>query len=140
MILTWPADLPRPERPTWQSSPQDARRKASPEAGPPRYRRRFSSVATLVTMSLILSRSQKAVFDRFYRDDCAQGSLLFRMPDPTTDAWPMLTAGGLPLLDGAGNPILLSALWLCAWGDESPTETIHGQVEFKKIFGILVLP
>jgi hypothetical protein len=140
MIQTWPATLPHPERSTWQVTPQEARRKTQSDAGPPRYRRRFSGVAKMVTMSVILTRSQKAVFDRFFHDDCAEGSLTFYMPDPTTDGWKLLTGDGVPLLTAGGAPILLSARWLCAWGDQLPAETIHGQLEFKKTFSLVVLP
>lgn len=139
MILTWPTVLPRPERTTWQLTPQDARRKTQSEAGPVRYRRRFSSVSRLVTLSLILSRDQKAVFDRFFHEDCAEGARLFYMPDPTTDGWPLLMADGTPLLASNDQPILLGARWLCSWGDQLPTETIQG-LEFKMSFSIVVLP
>ena len=81
MILDWPATLPRPERESWQVQPMEARRRRTSETGPPAYRRRFSSVPKTVTMSLILSRSLREVFDRFFEIDCAQGSLLFRMAD-----------------------------------------------------------
>jgi len=139
MIAIWPDALPRPERGTWQSQPQDARRKRQSDAGPPAYRRRFSSVAKMVTLSLILSREEAAVFDRFFHEDCAEGSLLFTMPDPTTDGWPMLSSSGEPLLAAPGVPLLLSASWLCAWGDTMPTETLVG-LEFRKSFSVVVLP
>lgn len=140
MILTWPSELPRPERNSWQSAPQEARRKTQSDVGPVRWRRRFSSVARSISLSVILTRDLRAVFDRFYDDDCAHGSRLFWMPDPTTDGWPMLTGDGDELLLPDGSPVLLSARWLCSWGDQLPTETIHGQVEFKKSFNITVLP
>jgi hypothetical protein len=139
MILTWPAELPRPERQTWALTPQEARRKRQPDAGPPGYRRRFTSVARLVTMSVLLTRNGRAIFDRFFHEDCAEGSLNFWMPDPTTDGWPMLTSAGVPVLNGAGLPVLLSARWLCAWGDQMPGEAVQG-TEFRKTFGIVVLP
>jgi hypothetical protein len=139
MIMEWPTALPRPERNTWQLQPQDARRKRQPDAGPPSYRRRFSSVARNVTMSVLLSRSEKAIFDQFFHETCAEGSQLFYMPDPTTDGWPMLTSDGVPVLTGDGQPLLLSARWLCAWGDQMPTETLQG-LEFRKTFSVVVLP
>lgn len=139
MIHDWPSDLPRPERSTWQLTPQDARRKTQSEAGPPRYRRRFSSAAKMVTLSVILSRNGKAIFDRFFHEDCAEGAHLFYMPDPTTEGWPLLAANGSPLLTSDGAPILLGGRWLCAWGDQLPTETVQG-VEFKKTFSVVVMP
>lgn len=136
----WPAELPRPERDSWQNQLQDSRQKRVSEAGPPGWARRFSSAARLVTLSLILSRNQKAIFDRFYEQDCAGGVRLFWMPDPTTDGWEMLSATGETLLDGAGNRLLLSARWLCRFGDQVPVESIAGQVEFRKRFNVVVLP
>lgn len=140
MIMTWPTELPRPERQSWQVQPQDARRHRQSDAGAPAYRRRFSSPARTVSLSLILSRGQKGVFDRFFHEDCAEGARLFRMPDPTTDGWRMHTADGAPLLTGDGRPLLLAAQWLCAWGDRPPVETVFGQVEFRKAFNVVVIP
>ncbi len=139
MIAIWPDSLPLPERDTWQLQPQDARRKRQSDAGPPAYRRRFSSVARTVTLSLLLSRDQKAVFDTFFHGDCAEGSHLFTMPDPTTDGWPVLSSDGEALLAAPGVPLLLSARWLCAWGDATPTETLVG-IEFRKSFSVVVMP
>lgn len=138
MIHDWPASLPRPERSGWQAERMEARRKSQSDAGPPRYRRRFSSVPTLVTLSLLLTRSEKAEFDNFHAAT-GYGSDLFRIPDPTTDGWPLLTGDGAPLLTADGTPILLSALWLCSFGDSQPKETIVG-AGFRKTFSLVVLP
>lgn len=139
MTEIWPAELPRPERESWKLQPQEARRKRQLGAGPPGYRRRFSSVARSVNLSLLLTRDQKAVFDRFYHEDCAEGSGFFWMPDPTTDGWSLLTDDGVPLLVEPGVPLLLAERWLCGWGDELPSETVKG-VEFRKSFSIWVMP
>ena len=138
MIQTWPTSLPRPERPSWNLRRQEARRKSQADVGPPRYRRRISAIARGVSLSLILTRDQKAHFDRFYDIECKGGSELFWMPDPTTEGWPMLSAAGESLLTD-GVPLLLSGRWLCAWGDETPAETIQG-TEFRLAFSIWVLP
>lgn len=139
MIQTWPDTLPRPERDTWQVSPQEVRRKRATETGASGYRRRFSSAAKTVSLSVVLTRSQKAVFDQFFHEDCAEGAHMFWMPDPTTDGWPLLSTDGQPLLVDDGVPLLLSATWLCLWGDQLPAETIKG-TEFKKSFSVVVVP
>ena len=141
MIATWPTSLPRPERPTWNLKPQEARRKRQSDAGPPSYRRRFSSVARMVTMSVILTHNQRAVFDQFFYETCQHGSVRFWMPDPSTDGWPLTTDTGVQLLvnAGSGEPLTLSERWLCAWGDQLPVETVHG-IEFRKTFDIAELP
>lgn len=135
----WPSDLPRPERSSYQLQPQDARRKRGFESGPPGYRRRFSAVAKMVNLSLILSAHHRAVFDAFYEVACAQGASLFWMPDPTRDGWPLLATDGTPLLGPGGVPLLTSARWLCAWGDTPPIETLQG-LEFRKQFQVVVMP
>lgn len=140
MIPEWPPGLTRFERAGWQSQPQDARRRSQTDVGPPRFRRRSSSAARMVGLSLITSRDERAVFDAFYEDTCVQGSLVFRMPDPATDGWQILDDAGAPLLTGTGAPFLLSAYWLCAWGDQPPVETLDGDVEFRKEFQVWVLP
>lgn len=140
MIADWPATLPRPERDTWQSQTVDARRKTQHDAGPRQYRRRLSGVSREVRLSVILTRAQKAVFETFWSETCAEGTLFFRMPDPTTDRWPLLTAAEVPVLTAGGAPVLMASTWLCAWGAEPPTETIHGQIEFRITFSVLVLP
>jgi hypothetical protein len=138
-IPTWPSELPRPERDTWQKTPQEARLKRNNDSGPPSYRRRFSSVAKSVNLSILVGRGQKAVFDRFFDDTTAGGSLPFYMPDPTTDGWKLLTADGRSLLTSDGRQILLAARWLCLFGESLPTETIVG-IEFRLTFSISVMP
>lgn len=139
MIMTWPSEFPPPERDSWQMTRQDARRRRQSETGPPSFRRRFSSAARLVSMSLVLSRAQRSIFDNFYEHDCVDGTRMFRMPDPATDGWAMLDENYTPLLDETGRPLLLSARWLCAWGDQMPVETVVEQVKFRKTFNIVVI-
>ncbi|MBR9841216.1 MAG: hypothetical protein GYB50_25540, partial [Rhodobacteraceae bacterium] len=89
-VLTWPSDLPRPLRDRYQAQATDPRLKRSQDAPIPGYRKQYSQVAQGVQLSLVLSRSQKAVFDNFYRDACGFGTTPFWMPDPVTDGWPLL--------------------------------------------------
>ena len=137
-VATWPASLPRPARNSWQAQQDDGRMRRS-GGGPPGYRRRFSSTARMVSLSINVPRSLKAVFDNFHRDTTAQGTMPFYMPDPTTDGWALLDAQGRPLKDGTGRPILLSARWLCLFGEEHPIETIQG-VRFDIAFSVAVMP
>ena len=139
MTAVWPASLPRPDRETWQRTPQEARIKRQATNGPPGYRRRFSAAAHLVTLSLTLTRADAAVFDRFHDEITAQGSLSFWMPDPTTDGWALIAAEGGALTTHDGTPILISAWWLCLFGDSLPVESIVGS-EFRKTFSVVVLP
>lgn len=138
-MIDWPAALTRFERPGWQVQPQDPRLRRPNEAGPPSYRRRFSSVARSVSLSIVLSRDEKAVFDQFYEVTVAHGSLEFRMPDPTTHGWALLTSDGVAMMTRTAN-LVLSERWLCVFADPPPTETIVSQTRFRKTFSIWVLP
>ncbi|OJF92661.1 hypothetical protein AX761_20895 [Rhizobium sp. 58] len=135
----WPVALPRPERQSWQATPQDARRRRRSDAGPVSYRRAFSSASRMVSMSVVLLRWQKSIFETFYEETVSGGSRLFTMPDPTTDGWPMLDSNGVAILDGGGVPVLLSKSWLCTFGEPTPIETIVG-VRFRFSFAIEVMP
>lgn len=137
-VAVWPDTLPCPMREGYEASRQDPRQRRA-ASGPPGYRRRFSSAARLVRLTLEVSRAQKAVFDNFQRNDTRDGTLPFYMPDPTTDGWPMLTGDGTPVLTGAGAPVLLSARWLCLFGEDVPVETIIG-VRFRIAFSVAVMP
>lgn len=137
---SWPAGLVQFERSGWQSQRQDARRRRQGDAGPPAWRRRFSSVARTVGLSLVTDRNGKAVFDRFYEDTTAEGSSLFWMPDPATDGWPLIRQNGMPLLTGDGQPLVMGARWLCSFGDEPPVETMVGDAEFRFAFSVVVMP
>lgn len=142
-IALWPEDLPRPERNTWNASPQDARQERQSEAGPTSFGLRFSSASTLVSLSVLLDADQRAQFDNFFERDTKNGSLLFWMPDPTRDGWPFWTSDGEPLLIAGGpddgKPLLMAAQWLCSFGKQVPQETIVG-VAFRKSFSVVVMP
>lgn len=138
-IATWPPQLPRPERESWNLNRQDARRKLRSDAGPPRYRRRMSAVAKLVSLSILASRDGKAIFDRFFDETTEDGTMLFWMPDPTTDGWSLLTEHDVPILAAEDQYLLLPETWLCAWGDQPPSETVVG-VEFRISFSVVVMP
>lgn len=136
----WPEALDRFEREGWQAQPQEARLQRSADAGPPSWRPRFSSGARFVSLSIVLTRDERAVFDRFYAQDCKAGSSLFWMPDPSTDGWSLLATDGAPLLASEGLPLLIAARWLCSFGEQLPAETIVEQVKFRKTFNVVVMP
>lgn len=138
-VPIWPSELPRPTRSDFSATSQEARIAKQADTGPPGYRPRFSSVARPISLAVILSRSQKGRFDRFYIEEIKRGAAVFWMPDPVTDGWPMLTAQGEPVLTADGRPVLVAAQWLCLMGPP-PVETIYGQVEFKISFQVDVLP
>ena len=135
----WPTTLPRPERESWQRQRQDGRWRRQSEAGPPMFRRRVSAVANLVSLSIVVDRNGKAVFDAFFDETTQGGSALFWMPDPTTDGWALLTEDGTPILMDDGVPLLLGGRWLCSFGETLPVERVIGR-EFRMTFSVVVMP
>jgi hypothetical protein len=138
-VQIWPAELPRPERNTWQRTTTDPRLKRPNDSAVPSYRRRFSAVAKPVSMSILISRAQKAVFDQFYEETTRFGAKPFYMPDPTTDMWPLLDDTGNPILTDDGQIILLGEQWLVIFGDQPPSEAVVG-VQFRISFSVTVMP
>ncbi len=138
-VAVWPSELPPPERQSFQMTSMEARLKRQSEAGPPAYRRRFSSIPKPITMSIVVARDLKGVFDTFYEETTSAGSLPFYMPDPTSDGWPMLTEHSLPMLTSDGVPILVAAQWLCLFGESIPAATAIG-MKFRISFNVTVMP
>lgn len=140
VTLIWPTELDPPERESWGAQWDDARAHRSGEGRPSRYGRRMSAVSERVQMSLICTARQRAIFKRFYIRDTRRGALLFWMPDPSRDGWPLATPTGAPLVTPGGAPLQISARWLCLFGRETPTEASANQVEFRMSFAVEVLP
>ena len=138
-VAVWPSELPKPTREGYQSQLDDPRLAKSRSTGPIGYRTGWSSTTEGVALSVLLSRSQKGDFDKFFREDCEVGALPFWMPDPVSDGWPLLAADGSPLLLEDGTPLLMAAQWLCLWGKEMPIERVVG-VEFAISFTVVVMP
>lgn len=138
-VPVWPTQLPRPTRRGYGAAPQDPRMRRNAETGPPGFRRRFSSHARLVNLSVIVSRFEKGIFDTFWLEETDRGSVPFWMPDPVSDGWGLLTEDGTPLTTEDGTPLLIAANWLCLL-TEQPSETVYAQVDFEIAFQVAVMP
>ena len=137
-VPVWPSSLPKPARATYQAQLYDGR-VAKKGGGVPGYRRRFSSVARFVSLSIDVPRAEKAVFDDFYAYETGYGSLPFWMPDALTDGWPLLSSDSAAMLDDEGRPIVLGARDLVLFGDQTPVQTVKG-VRFGITFTVAVMP
>lgn len=136
-ILEWPSELTKFTRTDYQLDRLN-NRYAKPQSLPG-YKRKTTNSAKLVTLGMILSRDQKAVFDAFFDVATQDGSKLFYMPDPATDGYAVLHSDGRPLLQSDGKPLLLSARWLCLFGETLPVERTDGD-EFAITFEVAVMP
>nr|WP_321459598.1 hypothetical protein [uncultured Cohaesibacter sp.] len=138
-VASWPAELPKPRRDGYGQQINDPRIAKNVETGPIGWRRRWSSVTRSMPLTLHADRAEKGLFDRFYRDTCAFGSLPFWMPDPVSDNWPLLDGAGVPLLLDDGTPLLMAAQLLCLWGQSAPSERFVG-LRFEISFQVVVMP
>ncbi|KAA8606817.1 hypothetical protein, partial [Salipiger aestuarii] len=116
VTLTWPTELDPPERDSWRAQWDDARAHRSGDGRPSRYGRRMSAVSKRYQMSIVCTSLQRAIFWRFHDRDTRRGALLFWMPDPSRDGWPLAAPNGAALLTPGGAPLLISARWLCLFG------------------------
>ncbi|WP_275789682.1 hypothetical protein [Pararhizobium gei] len=137
-MLTWPAELPLPNREGWQRGLEDPRQDRTSTAGPVLPRLIHGVIIRNVSLVMDIDRAQLAVFDRFLEDDTAIGSLPFLMPDPITDGWPALTSSGQPILMPDGRPLLMSSRKRCYFGKPLPTDVPIGN-RFRVSYRLVVL-
>ena len=138
-VPIWPSTLPAPTVSGWQEAPQDVRVMHQPDVGPIGFRRRASRSTRTVSLSLHLTRAQKAIFDRFVTQALAMGSLPFWMADPITDGWSALAQDGSALRTGDGTAVHLGARVLCLIGSEPPKFRMRGTT-FNLSLTLVVLP
>ncbi len=138
-VEEWPGELPRPMRSGFQYAMGDPRKRTQPDEGPQRSGRRYSQTADPVNMTLDLSVDQLAVFEHFWKLVTRFGSKVFYMPAPVYDEVGLQDQDGTPLLDENGTPILLAAVWLCQFGDQTPAFAPIG-VRWRISFQVMVMP
>lgn len=139
-IPTFPSELPKPLASGYASQRFDPRRRRTFDAGPPKFSRRYSKVATSRTFTMWLWAWQKAVFDGFYIEQCAEGSLPFYMTDDTVDGLSVLDESLRFLTDENDVPILCAKRMLCLWGDAPPTFGTAVTTRQLVSFSILEMP
>lgn len=136
----WPdGELPRPLRPEFELAFGEGRLLTQPSAGPVRSRRRFSAVSHSQALAFLMTRNERARFERFYFDETRAGALPFLMPDFGTDGLPIGDEAGAQLTDEAGAPLLITAMRLCLFGAQLPVISAQG-VEWRVSFAVEILP
>jgi hypothetical protein len=104
-------------------------------------RRRLSAVVDVVSWTSEMTRAELAKFDRFYREDLAQGSKPFLLADPSTDGWALLTDDGQPLYADDGQPMLAAETWIVQFGGRQPSiSAIPNRVDWRVDIELEVLP
>lgn len=125
-VPVWPAELPRPMRQGYGRADGEGRTRSRADAGPVRMRRRSSAVPQPLAMVFDFSVDELARFDRFFAEETAEGTLPFIMTDWTTDGHGLMTADGEALTDEAGNALVITARWLCQFGERLPERSVVG--------------
>lgn len=88
MIPNWPAELlQKPLRNSWRGGPMDQRRAFQPDFGPPITRPGATATTMLYSGAVFRMRSpaDRALFEAWFEDDLARGSVAFAWRDPETD-------------------------------------------------------
>lgn len=73
-MANWPNTLPKPRLVGYSIQPQNSVIKTQMEAGPNRYRKRYTAVPMDVRGTLMLNAAQMAVFKAFYQTDINYGA------------------------------------------------------------------
>lgn len=140
-IVVWPSELPQRFLVDGYSEKlRDGRILTKTSAGPGKARRRFSSAVIPVSATLHLTLTNKARFERFWTEETDDGTIPFLIDDQTRDLVPLVTSGGSILLDVYGNPVLVAAKWLAMFGQDGPTITPVGGVQYRASFTLNVMP
>lgn len=73
-MANWPVSLPKPALSGYSVEPQNAVLKTQMEAGPNRYRKRYTAVPTDIKGRILLNAAQMAIFKTFYQVTINQGA------------------------------------------------------------------
>jgi hypothetical protein len=120
MTALWPDGVPCPNWRDYAISFGDGRTMTQIEAGPPRMRRRFSSMPDSATLSITMTRDQYAMFRFFFFTTLKSGSLPFWLRDPILDGTIMLDENGEVVLDEEDQPVNVEAQDICMFGADPP--------------------
>lgn len=83
--IIWPESLPQVLRlDGLQGKPKRNVIRTQMDAGPQKQRRRYTVNTKDFNGTLILTETQRRIFDSFYKNTIADGSLRFLMKDPQT--------------------------------------------------------
>lgn len=91
-----------------------------------------------VDLSLFLPLIDYGRFRRFFIEDTDKGVIPFLMPDPMIDGALWLNQDGVPMLNSAGAPILITVTWLVQFST-LPAYTTR-DIYWIASFGLEVLP
>ncbi len=104
---TWPIELPHLPFAGVTAADTDAVLRSPMDSGPPSRRNRFTSHIQNIQMPMVLTGSEKAAFDFFFRSTLGNGALAFDWIDPIDDTVVSMAFAVPPawaLIGGAADP------------------------------------
>lgn len=84
MAQNWPVGVNTDALTNVADQRQNARQRSPMDSGPPIVRRRFTAALNNVDIPMIMTNTEKVLFDEWYITTVLEGSLSFLFPDPTT--------------------------------------------------------
>lgn len=76
----WPTQLPKPKLDGYSLAPQAAFARTDMDAGPARQRRRFTQAPTEITLEIVLTDNQMAIFEGWFEHHVDSGAAWFYAP------------------------------------------------------------
>lgn len=96
-MASWPSTIPQaPAFTNYSASDADATIRTSMDAGPEKVRRRYTAVSENLTCSFVMSRTEHAVFQTFFRDTISRGATSFDWVHPETGVAVVCRIVGVP--------------------------------------------
>ncbi|WP_059369310.1 hypothetical protein [Treponema endosymbiont of Eucomonympha sp.] len=108
MAINYPEGLPRVRLEGLSAARQNPVLRTAMDAGPAKQRLRFTAVPTQISGSVILTQEEKAVFDGWFENELAYGTLRFSMSDPRDGSEAEFRFTGMPSESAEGGLFALS--------------------------------
>lgn len=117
-MSNWPATLPQQFFLGASVTDRESRLVSSMDAGPASVRKRFTATPQDLTTTMVLTGTQKAAFDTFYRTTINYGTDSFTWTDPTDDT-------------SATLRFLKPPVWTCICGGSAANRLWQAQLELE---------
>lgn len=79
-VVLWPKELPCSTPSGYGFEKVDGRRITEMDQGPPRVRLVYKNTPQLADMAFLMTEEQYQLYERFYREDAKNGSMVVRIP------------------------------------------------------------
>lgn len=141
MTVFYPPELPQfVTSDRFQKGAGDGRLRTRMGSGQSKVRRLTGMPVKPLSAQAHYSRGELGRFWTWWEDDLRGGSLPFFMRNQIIDGRALLDDDFEEVTDEDDNPILITAWWLCLFGEGQPTETALGAELYRVAFELEILP